>query len=310
MNAIETRGLKKDFGNIIAVNGLDLNVREGIVYGFLGPNGAGKSTTINMLMGFVKPTSGTATVMGYDIRSQHYEISKVTGYLPERPAFYDDLSARDNFEYFGKLLGVEDAKARENELLKKVGLEGRGGDRVRTYSHGMRQRLGIAIALLGEPKLLILDEPTTGLDPQGSHDIREIVRELKNEKVTIFLSSHILHEVQEISDMVGIIKGGRLVVEKPVESFLRSMEGNLPTVEICAPAFTEAHVHIVEKLDGVTGIERVDGKMIVTIKEPAVAEEINIALVTAGCRVRSITEIMPTLEDAFLKVTADGNVEA
>ncbi len=310
MNAIETRGLKKDFGNIVAVNGLDLNVREGIVYGFLGPNGAGKSTTINMLMGFVKPTSGTATVMGYDIGTQHYEISKVTGYLPERPAFYDDLSARDNFEYFGKLLGVEDAKARENELLKKVGLEGRGGDRVRTYSHGMRQRLGIAIALLGEPKLLILDEPTTGLDPQGSHDIREIVRELKNEKVTIFLSSHILHEVQEISDMVGIVKGGRLVVEKPVESFLRSMDENLPTVEICAPAFTEAHVHIVEKLDGVTGIERVDGKMIVTVKDPAVAEEINIALVTAGCRVRSITEIMPTLEDAFLKVTADGNVEA
>ena len=124
MNAIETRGLKKDFGNIIAVNGLDLNVREGIVYGFLGPNGAGKSTTINMLMGFVKPTSGTATVMGYDIRTQHYEISKVTGYLPERPAYYDDLSARDNFEYFGKLLGVEDAKARENELLKKSAWKG------------------------------------------------------------------------------------------------------------------------------------------------------------------------------------------
>ncbi len=310
MNAIETHGLKKDFGNIVAVNDLDLNVREGIVYGFLGPNGAGKSTTINMLMGFMKPTEGKATVMGYDIKTQHYEIAKVVGYLPERPAFYDDLSARDNFEYFGKLLGVDDAKARESELMKKVGLEGRGGDRVRTYSHGMRQRLGIAIALLGEPKLLILDEPTTGLDPQGSHDIRRIIRDLKSEKVTIFLSSHILHEVQEISDMVGIVKSGRLVVEKPVESFLRSMEGSLPTIEVCSPAFTEAHMHVVEKLDGVSGVSRTDGKMIIIVKEPAVAEEINIALIGAGCRVRSIKEIMPTLEDAFLKVTADGNVEA
>lgn len=310
MNAIETHGLTKDYGNIVAVKDLNLNVREGIVYGFLGPNGAGKSTTINMLMGFMRPTSGTAEVMGYDIRAQHYEISKVTGYLPERPAFYDDLSARDNFEYFGKLLGVEDVRAKENELMKKVGLEGRGGDRVRTYSHGMRQRLGIAIALLGEPKLLILDEPTTGLDPQGSHDIRQIIRELKSEKVTIFLSSHILHEVQEISDMVGIVKGGRLVVEKPIESFLRSMDKNLPTIEVCSPAFTEAHIRIVEKLDGVSGVARADGKMIVTVKEPAVAEEINIVLVGAGCRVRSIKEIMPTLEDAFLKVTAEGNVEA
>ncbi len=236
--------------------------------------------------------------------------AKVVGYLPERPAFYDDLSARDNFEYFGKLLGVDNVKTRESELMKKVGLEGRGGDRVRTYSHGMRQRLGIAIALLGEPKLLILDEPTTGLDPQGSHDIRQIIRDLKSEKVTIFLSSHILHEVQEISDMVGIVKSGRLVVEKPVESFLRSMEGNLPTIEVCSPAFTEAHIHIVEKLDGVSGVSRIDGKMIITVKEPAIAEEINIALIGAGCRVRSIKEIMPTLEDAFLKVTADGNVEA
>jgi ABC-2 type transport system ATP-binding protein len=310
MNAIETQGLTKDYGNIVAVKDLNLNVREGIVYGFLGPNGAGKSTTINMLMGFMRPTSGTAAVMGYDIKAQHYEISKVTGYLPERPAFYDDLSAMDNFEYFGKLLGVEDVKAKESELLKKVGLEGRGGDRVRTYSHGMRQRLGIAIALLGEPKLLILDEPTTGLDPQGSHDIRQIIRELKSEKVTIFLSSHILHEVQEISDMVGIVKGGRLVVEKPIESFLRSMDENLPTIEVCSPAFTEAQIRIVEKLDGVSGVARADGKMIVTVKEPAIAEEINIALVGAGCRVRSIKEIMPTLEDAFLKVTADGNVEA
>ncbi len=308
MNAIETHGLTKDYGNIVAVKDLNLNVREGIVYGFLGPNGAGKSTTINMLMGFMKPTDGTASVMGFDIGAQHIEISKVTGYLPERPAFYDDMTAADNIEYFGKLLGVEDLKDREKELLKKVGLEGRGGDRVRTYSHGMRQRLGIAIALLGEPKLLILDEPTTGLDPQGSHDIRQIIKELKSEKVTIFLSSHILHEVQEISDVVGIIKGGRLLVEKPIDSFLRSMEG-VPTVEVCSPSFTDAHMQAIRSVKGVSSVTRNDGKMIVTVSDPAIAEDVNIALVGAGCRVRSIKEVMPTLEDAFLKVTADGKVE-
>lgn len=308
MNAIETHGLTKDYGNIVAVKGLDLNVREGIVYGFLGPNGAGKSTTINMLMGFVKPTGGKANVMGYEVRAQHYEISKVTGYLPERPAFYEEMTGTDNIRYFGKLLDIEDLDTRCGALLQKVGLEGRGRDRVRTYSHGMRQRLGIAIALLGDPKLLILDEPTTGLDPQGSHDIRQIIKQLKSEKVTIFLSSHILHEVQEVSDVVGIIKGGKLLVEKPIECFLRSMEGK-PTVEICSSSFTDTHVHIVEKLSGVASVSRSDGRMIVTMSDSSVVEDVNIALVGAGCRIRGIKEIKPTLEDAFLKVTADGKVE-
>lgn len=309
MNAIETHGLTKDYGNIVAVNGLNLNVRPGIVYGFLGPNGAGKSTTINMLMGFVKPTNGTASVLGYDIKTQHYEIRKLTGYLPERPAFYDDLSGNDNIYYFGRLMGIEDLSARSAELLKRVGLEGRGNDKVRTYSHGMRQRLGIAIALLGNPKLLILDEPTTGLDPQGSHDIREIIEKLKSENVTIFLSSHILHEVQEISDVVGIIKNGKLIVEKPIGEFLHSVEGNMSMVEITAPKFEESYIQAIQKIKGVGSVTRNDGKVVVMVEEPAIAEDVNIALVGAGCRVRSIREVMPTLEDAFLKVTADGKVE-
>ncbi len=309
MNAIETHGLTKDYGNIVAVKDLGINVKEGIVYGFLGPNGAGKSTTINMLMGFIKPTGGSASVMGFDVKTQHYEIRKVTGYLPERPAFYDDMSGEGNLEYFGKLIDVEDPAKRAEELLKLTGLEGRGEDRVRTYSHGMRQRLGIAVALLGDPKILILDEPTTGLDPQGSHDIRELIRKLKSEHVTIFLSSHILHEVQDISDVVGIIKKGRLIVEQPISEFLRSMEGGKPVIQVSALKFEDAHIEVLKKLKGVTGVVRSNGSVNVAVDDPAIAEDINIALVGAGCRVRGLREVVPTLEDAFLRVTADGQVE-
>lgn len=309
MNAIETHGLVKKYGNFEAVKGLDLNVKEGAVYGFLGPNGAGKSTTISMLMGFIRPTSGSATVMGFEVEKQLYEIRKVTGYLPERPAFYESLSGRKNLRYFGKLMGMEDLEAGGDELLKMVGLEGRGDDRVSAYSHGMRQRLGIAIAMLGNPKLLILDEPSTGLDPQGSHDVREIIKKLKDEKTTIFLSSHMLHEVQEICDTVGIIKNGQLIVEKPIDSFLRSAEGNLSMVEVSALNLQDSYLEVVKKIKGVESATINDHKMVITISDPSAIEDINMGLVAAGCRVREVKEIKPTLEDAFLKVTSEGKVE-
>lgn len=305
MEAIKTHGLSKTFGKLAAVNDLSLNVPEGKIYGFLGKNGAGKSTTINMLMGFVKPTDGTAKVMGYDIKTQHYQIRSITGYLPERPAFYDTMSGSDNMFYFGRLIGVEGLEKNIPELLAKVGLEGRGDDKVRTYSHGMRQRLGIAIALLGNPRLLILDEPTTGLDPQGSHDIRELVKKLKNDKVTIFLSSHILHEVQEISDTVGIVKDGRLIVEKPIKSFLRSTKGDMSVFEINSIQINDSYLELVKKIKGVDSASIRDGRLYVTLDGPHVAEEVNLSLVSAGMRVREIKEIIPTLEDAFLKVVGE-----
>ncbi len=309
MNAIETHGLTKDYGNVVAVKDLGLNVRQGTVYGFLGPNGAGKSTTINMLMGFIKPTGGNASVMGFDIKTQHYEIRKITGYLPERPAFYEDMTGTGNLEYFGRLIGLEEPEARALELLKLVGLEGRGNDKVRTYSHGMRQRLGIAVALLGNPKLLVLDEPTTGLDPQGSHDIRELIKKLKSEHVTIFLSSHILHEVQDVSDVVGIIKKGKLIVEQPVREFLKSMDGGKSVIKVTAPKFEESHLELLRNLKGVGSVVRDNGHIDITVDNPAIAEEINIALVNAGCRVRGLAEVTASLEDAFLKATGDEKAE-
>ncbi|OPY28746.1 MAG: putative branched-chain amino acid transport ATP-binding protein LivG [Methanocella sp. PtaU1.Bin125] len=305
MKAIETRDLTRRFGRIEAVNSLDLNVEEGVIYGFLGPNGAGKSTTINMLMGFVKPHGGTAKVLGHDIRTGHYEIRKLVGYLPERPPFYESMSGVANAKYFGRLIGVKDLDARVDALLKQVGLEGRGQDKVRGYSHGMRQRLGIAIALLGDPKLLIMDEPTTGLDPQGSHDIREIIRRLKDRHVTVFLSSHILHEVQEVSDVVGIIKGGRMLVEQPIDTFLKSTRGGATTFEFYAPGLDDAYADIAQKINGVESASVRDGRLYLAVAEPSVAEDVNAALVGAGLRVREIRETMPTLEDAFLKVVGE-----
>lgn len=305
MNAIETHGLTKDFGKIVAVNDLNLNVSEGKIYGFLGPNGAGKSTTINMLMGFMKPSGGSASVLGYDIRSQHYEIRKLTGYLPERPAFYESMSGTANMKYFGRLLHVDNLDNRVDELLKQVGLEGRGGDKVRAYSHGMRQRLGIAIALLGNPRLLILDEPTTGLDPQGSHDIREIVKKLKGENVTIFLSSHLLHEVQEICDVVGIVKNGKMLVEKPIDSFLRSTKGNMSMFEIRALKLDDRYADIARKVKGVEAVSMDNSRLSLTVEDPSVAEDVNIALVGAGLRIREMKEVIPTLEDAFLQVIGE-----
>ena len=169
----------------------------------------------------------------------------------------------------------------------------------------MRQRLGIAIALLGEPKLLIMDEPTTGLDPQGSHDIREIIKKLKGEHVTIFLSSHILHEVQEVSDVVGIIKSGHMLVEKPIGSFLKSTMGGTTTFEFYAPKLDTAYAELAQKVRGVESASIRDGRMYLAVTEPAVAEDVNAALVSAGLRVREIREMMPTLEDAFLKVVGE-----
>ncbi len=305
MNAIEASGLTRKFGRIEAVNNLNLNVGEGVIYGFLGPNGAGKSTTINMLMGFVKPHGGNAKVMGYDIRTEHYEIRKLVGYLPERPPFYESMTGEANAKYFGRLAGVKDLDSRIAALMKQVGLEGREKDKVRGYSHGMRQRLGIAIALLGEPKLLIMDEPTTGLDPQGSHDIREIIKKLKGEHVTIFLSSHILHEVQEVSDVVGIIKSGHMLVEKSIGSFLKSTMGGTTTFEFYAPKLDTAYAELAQKVRGVESASIRDGRMYLAVTEPAVAEDVNAALVSAGLRVREIREMMPTLEDAFLKVVGE-----
>lgn len=214
--AIETQGLSKRYGKHLAVSGLDLRVPLGVVYGFLGRNGAGKTTTIGMLVGLLRPTDGDAWVLGHPVRRDQRAALRRTGVLLDRPAFYPYLSGRENLWIVAQALG-NGAHGRIPEALETVELTERAGDRFAAYSLGMKQRLGLAAALLNDPDLLILDEPTTGLDPIGQRDIRQLIRRLADETgKTIFLSSHQLPEVEQICDQVAVIDRGRLVAQGPL----------------------------------------------------------------------------------------------
>ena len=220
---IEVHRLTKKFKNLIAVNNLDLNVYRGDVFGFLGPNGAGKSTTIRMLLSLIQPTEGTINIFGKDLRNNRNDILKRIGAIVEKPDFYLYLTAVKNLEIFGKISGTDVSKKKLMEILELVGLEKRYNSKVKTFSHGMKQRLGLAQALLHDPDLIILDEPTTGLDPQGIKEIRDLIIYLSKEKnKTIFLSSHILKEVQIIANRMVIINNGKSQIEGSVEDLLSS----------------------------------------------------------------------------------------
>jgi len=220
---IEVHGLTKKFKDLTAVNNLELNVYKGDVFGFLGPNGAGKSTTIRMLLSLIQPTSGEIRIFGKSLNSHRNEILKNIGAIVENPDFYLYLSAYKNLEILGKISGVQISKKRIMEMLELVGLEKRANSKVKTYSHGMKQRLGIAQALLHDPELIILDEPTTGLDPQGIKEIRELILLLSKEKgKTVFLSSHILKEIEIISNRMIIINKGTTQIEGIVADLLKS----------------------------------------------------------------------------------------
>jgi ABC-2 type transport system ATP-binding protein len=218
--AIETEGLTKRYGKQVAVNGLTLQVGGGEVFGFLGPNGAGKTTSLLMLMGLSEPTAGTARVCGVDPTRDPVRVKRLVGYLPENVGFYDDMTGLDNLLYVARLNGLRGgmARARAEEALERVNLGGEGRKRVSAYSHGMRQRLGIAEVLVKEPRVLLLDEPTLGLDPDGQQRMLEMIHGLSRERgLTVFLSSHLLDQVQRISDRVGIMLKGSLVAVGPIQ---------------------------------------------------------------------------------------------
>ncbi len=220
---IEVRGLTKKFKNLTAVNNLDLNVYRGDVFGFLGPNGAGKSTTIRMLLSLIKPNSGSIKLFGLPLEKNRSEVLRRVGAIVEKPDFYMYLSAYKNLEILGKISGTDVSNKRLMEMLELVGLEKRAKSKVKTFSHGMKQRLGIAQALLHDPELIILDEPTTGLDPQGMKEIRDLIVYLsKTKNKTIFLSSHILREVEIIATRMIIISKGTTQVEGTVNGLLNT----------------------------------------------------------------------------------------
>ncbi len=256
---IETQELTKLYGNFTAVDHLSLRIEEGEIYGFLGPNGSGKTTTILMLLGLSEPTSGIARVLGYNSTRETLKVKRIAGYLPENVGFYEDLSARENLMYTARLNGMPDkaASAKIGDALALVGLSQIGKQRVGTFSRGMRQRLGIADVLIKDPKVVFLDEPTLGLDPDGANRILDMIMSMsKDQKITVLLSSHLLHQVQKICHRVGILSKGRLVAEGTIESLERELFlGEEITIELQVSDSNPELVNSIGKIEGVTSVE-------------------------------------------------------
>ena len=302
MAVIETRDLTKRYGDVVALDSLDLTVREGEVFGFLGPNGAGKSTAINVLLGLLTPTAGSARVLGHDVRSESREVRRRIGILPEGYSTYDRLTAREHLDY---AIAAKGAADNPDALLDRTGLSPDARDRrVGGYSKGMRQRLALAIALVGDPDLLILDEPSSGLDPSGMADVRELVREEAADGTTVFFSSHLLPAVEAVCDRVGILRDGRLATVDTVDG-LRERLRTESTVTLRVdsdPGLDLADV------PGVSTVTATDGELRVTCTEPA-AKATVISRVAATTTVRDVTIDDASLDDLFETVTAaDGAV--
>jgi len=297
---IETKDLRKRYGErIVAVDRLTMQVRRGEVYGFLGPNGAGKTTTLRMLLGLIRPTSGSARVLGAP-PGRPEGLARI-GALIETPAFYPFLSGRDNLRVLAGHSGAPEPRI--VEVLEEVELADRAGDKFGSYSLGMKQRLGVAAALLNDPELLILDEPTNGMDAAGMAEMRSFIRNLGRGRRTVLLSSHLMAEVEQICDRVGVIHGGALVGEGTVDE-LRGRE----TLWLRVEPLDEAE-RLVADFDGIEDVAAVDGGLQVAT-DPSAAAAINRALVEAGIEVSELRTQRASLEHVFLELTAAGNGEA
>jgi ABC-2 type transport system ATP-binding protein len=297
MTALSTEGLTKRYGSRLAVDNLSLEVPSGVVAGFIGPNGAGKTTTMAMLLGLVAPTAGSATVLGSSLDEPGSYLGRV-GALIETPAFWPGLSGTENLRVVATLGGHDPGRIRE--VLDLVGLDGRGGDRFGQYSFGMKQRLGIAAALLGDPELLVLDEPTNGLDPAGINEMREFILELADGKRTVLISSHILSELEHLADWLIVINEGSLLYQGPADGFL----GRVPTVIALAPE----HVSDLDRLAALTravGHEprRAEVELTVPVDERdagAVAAALNKAAIAQGIVLTELHLRRPSLESQYL----------
>ena len=298
---IEINSLTKDFKDLRAVNGLNLNVFEGDVFGFLGPNGAGKSTTIRMLLSLIKPTEGSIKLFDKTLQKNRIEILKRIGAIVEKPDFYGYLSAFKNLEILGKISGKEISKNRIMEVLELVGLSKRYKSKVKTFSHGMKQRLGLGQALLHNPDLIILDEPTTGLDPQGMKEIRDLILHLsKVEKKTIFLSSHILSEVELVANRMIIINKGTTKVEGYVKDLL-----NAKKLKVSFEVNDEEKTNrLLAQSDWINKLESQAKTIFMFSLENDEIADLNKYLVENGI---AVSAVIPTrsLEDYFLKITEE-----
>ena len=299
---IEVHGLTKKFRNLTAVNNLDLNVYRGDVFGFLGPNGAGKSTTIRMLLSLIKPNEGEIKILGLPLEKHRSEILRKVGAIVEKPDFYLYLSAYKNLEILGRLSGADVSKTKIMEMLELVGLAKRASSKVKTFSHGMKQRLGLAQALLHDPELIILDEPTTGLDPQGMKEIRDLILYLsKTKNKTIFLSSHILREVEIIATRMIIINKGTTQVEGTVDELLNTDKMSV-SVEVDSVDETIKIINESKWKEFYQNHSRSEVQFNMMKNEVA---DLNRFLNEKGVMVSAVVPVR-SLEDFFLKITEGG----
>jgi ABC-2 type transport system ATP-binding protein len=297
MAAIETDGLTKRYGDVLAIDDLDLTVEDGEVFGFLGPNGAGKSTTISLLLDFLHPTAGEARVFGLDSHEESMRIRQRVGVLPENAAPYDRLTGREHLELAADCKGVD---ADLGAVLDRVGLDQAEAERaVRGYSTGMAQRLGIGMALVGEPDLLILDEPSAGLDPTGMAEMRTLIRSEVADGTTVFFSSHHLGEVEAVCDRVGILDGGELVVEGDVGSLREELLTD-STVEVTLARGETAPS--LEPVDGVVAVEHDGQTLRVTCERPATKSAV-VASLHEQTTVRDVVAEPPSMEAMFERHT-------
>lgn len=294
---VETRKLTKRYGpKITAVDELDLTVHRGEVYGFLGPNGAGKTTTLRMLLGLIKPTSGEARVLGE--RPGAPSGLRRVGALVESPAFYPYLSGYDNLKGMVRYSGRQVSRERLGEVLEQVGLAGRAKDKFKKYSLGMKQRLGVAAALLKDPELLILDEPTNGLDPKGMAEMRELISVLGRGERTVLLSSHLMNEVEQTCDRVAVIHKGRLMAEGTVSE----LRGGVALLIKAEPL--ERAAQVVKRIAGTESVEVKDGAIRVPV-DPNKAPEIARELVTSGIDLKELRPAERSLEQVFFQLTGE-----
>jgi ABC-2 type transport system ATP-binding protein len=296
---VETHGLTKRFGDRTVVRDVDLQVPRGVAFGYLGPNGAGKTTLIRMLLGLTRPNGGTMTLRGLPVPARRAEALSRVGAIVDEPRFHGHLTGTEN------LAVVAAARRRETfaripAALERVGLVHRAGDRVKTYSMGMRQRLGIARCLLADPELLILDEPMNGLDPAGILDFRNLIRALVGEGRTVVLSSHILDEVEKTCDYVAIVDRGEIVTMGP----LADLQGEGEPRVLIGVDGTAAALEILAAVPGVSDVESENGVIQASVSDPDVIPELNRRLVQAGLPVRRLEPVRATLEERFLAITS------
>jgi ABC-2 type transport system ATP-binding protein len=297
---LETEALTKRYGDFLAVDHLNLRIYQGEVFGLLGPNGAGKTTTILMTLGLTEPTAGRVQVLGVDPARQPLSVKAQVGYLPDQVGFYDELTARENLIYIARLngLGRTEAYRRIDANIARMGLSDAAEKPVGTYSRGMRQRLGVAEVLLKQPQLIIMDEPTNGLDPEAARSFLQLIRELKEEGITILLSSHQLHQVQAVCDRVGLFHRGKLVLEGTVDGLAQRTMAGVYRIHVRVEAESESLAAAMRQVPGVVDVRRNGAGYLVEARQDLRADVAQ-AVVANGGRLLTLDMDAPSLDEIY-----------